>query len=208
MSSDEEKAFQVSYKYYKMILNFKDKKNIPEVKIPGVTIRRYNKEKDFKNFVELYNYVNLTTVDPHLPTYTETEFNLIPNDMVFLAEVDNKLVGYVICFIRDKKSDKEFGQYVDKELNQYVDKNEKLGVLGEIGVLSEYRRKGIASALAAEVGKYFKAQSVDKIYAELYAENEESLNFIQSFGFKKIGVVIVSQNEIRKPHPRRIRIGV
>jgi len=208
MSIDEEKGFEISYKYYKMILNFREKKNIPEIKIPGVVIRQYDKEKDFKKFVELYNYVNMQTVDPHLPTYTESEFKLIPNDMVFLAEIDGKLVGYVICFIRDDISDKEFGKYIDKELAQYVKKGERLGVLGEIGVLKEYRRKGIATALAAKVGKYFKEQNVDKIYAEVYAENYDAIKFIQSFGFKKIGVVFVSQNEVRKPHPRRIRMGM
>ncbi|MHA1252697.1 MAG: GNAT family N-acetyltransferase [Candidatus Helarchaeota archaeon] len=207
MSLEEEKGFKASYKYYKLLLDFKEKKNIPEIKIPGVKIRRYNREKDFSKFVELYNYVNLTTVDPHLPTYTESEFKLIPDDMVFLAEIDGKLVGYVICFIREPFSEKEFAKYLDKELAHYVKKGEKLGVLGEIGVLKEYRRSGIATALAAEVGKYFREQNVDKIYAEAYAENYEALQFIQSFGFKKIGVVIVTQDEVRKPYPRRIRLG-
>ncbi|MHA1268379.1 MAG: GNAT family N-acetyltransferase [Candidatus Helarchaeota archaeon] len=207
MAINEEKGFKVSYKYYKMILNFREKKNIPKIKIPGIKVRRYNRDKDFTKFVEIYNYVNLTTADPHLPTYTESEFRMIPNDMVLLAEIDEKLVGYVICFIRDVSSDKEYIKYIDKDLAPYVSKNEKLGVLGEIGVLQEYRRSGVATALASEVGQYFKEQNVDKIYAEVYSENIDAIQFIQSFGFKKIGVVIVSQDEVRKPHPRRIKMG-
>ncbi|MBD3227701.1 MAG: GNAT family N-acetyltransferase [Candidatus Lokiarchaeota archaeon] len=207
MSKNKEKGFSVSYKYYKMILDFTKKREIPEIKHPGIEIRKYNKEKDFSEFVNLYNYVNMQTVDPHLPTYTESEFKMIPNDMVFLAEIDDKLVGYIICFIRDDIADKEFGQYVDKELANYVSKKERLGVLGEIGVLKEYRRKGVATALALRVGKYFKKQNVDKIYAEVYAENVNAIKFIKSFGFKKIGMVVVSKDEVRKPHPRRIRMG-
>ncbi|TFF97848.1 MAG: GNAT family N-acetyltransferase [Promethearchaeota archaeon] len=204
----EEKGFSVSYKYYKMILDFTKKKNIPDIKIPNIEIRQYDKEKDFSEFVQLYNYVNMQTVDPHLPTYTESEFKLIPEDMVFLAVVEGKLVGYVICFIREDIADMEFGKYVNKELSQYVSKEERLGVLGEIGVLKEYRRHGVATALAAKVGRYFKDKNVDKIYAEAYAENFNAINFIQSFGFKKIGMVVVSQDEVRKPHPRRIRMGI
>ncbi|MHA1310072.1 MAG: GNAT family N-acetyltransferase [Candidatus Helarchaeota archaeon] len=202
MSSENKKGFKLSYKYYKMLLNFKEKTNIPEIKIPGVIIRKYDKDKDFNKFVDLYNKIKVPFYDPN---YTESEFKLIQNDMVFLAEIDNKLVGYVICFIRDAKYDKDSEQFFDKELAQYVNKNERLGVLGEIGVLEEYRRSGIATALAAEVGRYFKEKNVDKIYAEAYSENVEALKFIQSFGFKKIGMVVVTQDEVRKPHPRRIR---
>jgi ribosomal protein S18 acetylase RimI-like enzyme len=207
MVEDKQKGFSVSYKYYKMILDFTKKQNIPDIKIPDIEIRNYDKENDFSEFVQLYNYVNMQTVDTHLPTYTESEFKLIPEDMVFLAEVKGKLVGYVICFIREDIADKEFGQYINTELSQFVSKDERLGVLGEIGVLKDYRRHGVATALAAKVGRYFKDKNVDKIYAEVYAENYNAIEFIQSFGFKKIGMVVVSQDEVRKPHPRRIRMG-
>lgn len=62
------------------------------------------------------------------------------------------------------------------------------GSLG-MGILSEYRGKGIGSKLLAAVIQYSKAFGLEKIELHVYTTNKAAIKLYKKFGFKKEGLI-------------------
>ena len=163
------------FKFYQMEMHL-DKINLLEAKRnPHLTIRAYQKS-DAKQLVEVFNSVFSKTSDP-IPSITDKDLDNLPSDRMLIAELDDQIVGFLMCGIKNIE-------------------NEAVGVIGYLGVLMGYRRKGIATALAVEAGKYFLQNRLRKVIAEVYYLNKESYRFIKGFGFDQIATIKVPEEEI------------
>lgn len=78
-----------------------------------------------------------------------------------VAEINEKVVGYVI------------GRVVDEK-----------GKISSIAVDPKYRREGIGYQLAAYILNYFKEKKVKQVQVEVRTTNQGSIKFFKSFHFQ------------------------
>ena len=116
-------------------------------------IRRAN-VLDAKQIAELDGSIFLDSLD----------YNFIYNDLLnnpmayyFVCEVDNKIVGYINCWVSDNTEILNFCVY------------------------PEYRKQGIGALLFNEVEKI----SVGMLSLEVRVSNSNAINFYSKRGFKK-----------------------
>ncbi len=87
----------------------------------------------------------------------------------FIAEIENKPVGYIILGSKDFEYRK--GKYLEME---------------NMGVLPKYRGRGIGNSLVQHAKQYAKSVGTTKIYVSAYWENEGAINFYKREGFEPI----------------------
>ncbi len=90
------------------------------------------------------------------------------NSVAFVAEEDNKVVGYII------------GSIAEVEDYRIV---KKMGEVENLIVLPYYRGRGIAKKLMREFIIWAKKRKVKRIKVSIYADNELSVNFHRKMGF-------------------------
>ncbi len=83
----------------------------------------------------------------------------------FLAKVENKAVGYG-------------GMYT------VLDE----GYVTNIGVLPDYRRKGIGAKIVNSLIDYSKEKSLDFLSLEVRVSNSAAISLYKNFGFEEVGV--------------------
>jgi ribosomal protein S18 acetylase RimI-like enzyme len=165
------------FKFYQMEMHL-DKINLLEAKrTPDLSIRTY-RPTDATQLVKVFNSVFSKTSDP-VPSITAKDLDNLPSDRVLIAEMDGQIVGFLMCGIKNIE-------------------NESVGVIGYLGVLMQHRRKGIATALAIEAGKYFLQNKLRKVIAEVYYLNKDSYRFIKGFGFEQTSTIHVPAEETDK----------
>lgn len=179
--------------YRQMVLNVEEGAKLLEDKrrevessflLKAVKVREFNREKDGRAFIELFNKVFQASPDPYLPLKGE-EVDEIPEEGFFVAEINGRIVGFIIAFVTG---------------------GGKIGVIGVIGVDPDYRRMGIATALAVKAAEYLIEKGVEKVVTEVYVDNISSYNLIKSFGFKETAIAVYGIMEAAcKRHPIRTR---
>jgi ribosomal protein S18 acetylase RimI-like enzyme len=87
----------------------------------------------------------------------------------FIAEIENKPVGYLII------GSKDFGYRKGKYLE-----------LENMGVLPKYRSMGIGHSLVEYAKQYAKSVNATKIYVSAYWDNESAIKFYKREGFEPI----------------------
>ena len=88
-----------------------------------------------------------------------------------VAEINRKLVGYIMCKI-------EYGFSNFKKLG-FV----KKGHVVSVAVLEEHRKKGIGRALAEEAIVGIKYKKVDELYLEVRCSNSDAVKLYEKIGF-------------------------
>lgn len=88
-----------------------------------------------------------------------------------VAEINRKLVGYIMCKI-------EYGFSNFKKLG-FV----KKGHVVSVAVLEEHRKKGIGRALAEEAIIGTKYKKADELYLEVRCSNSEAVKLYEKIGF-------------------------
>ena len=88
-----------------------------------------------------------------------------------VAEVDKKLVGYIMCKI-------EYGFSNFKKLG-FV----KKGHVVSVAVLPEHRRKGIGEGLVLEAIVGVKLKKSDELYLEVRCSNSDAVKLYEKLGF-------------------------
>lgn len=78
-----------------------------------------------------------------------------------VAEINEKVVGYVIGRVTDKK-----------------------GKIASIAVDPKYRREGAGQQLTAYILNYFKKKKAKQVQVEVRTTNQASIKFFQSFHFE------------------------
>jgi ribosomal-protein-alanine N-acetyltransferase len=90
----------------------------------------------------------------------------IAKDTFLVAEVEKKIVGYIIGFCKNE-----------------------VGIVVSIAVHPNFRRKGIGTKLWGELLKLFKNNNVKIARLEVRKSNSIAQNFYKKIGFKKIGTI-------------------
>jgi ribosomal protein S18 acetylase RimI-like enzyme len=166
-----------SYKFYQMEMDL-DKINLIESrKLASLIIRSYN-PREARELVAVFNAVFSKTGDP-IPTLTEKDLENLPSNRVIIAELGGQIVGFIMCGIRNIE-------------------NKEVGVIGYLGVKKEFRRKGIATSLAIEAGRFFVQNRLKKVIAEVYYLNKDSYEFIKGFGFRQTATIRVPVKETER----------
>jgi len=118
--------------------------------------------------------INLRTLPEHYSDYFyESLLEELPEAFV-VAEISNKIVGYIMCKI-------EHGFSNFKKLG-FV----KKGHIVSIAVIDEHRRKGFGSILVDEAVKGVKTIQGSELYLEVRCSNNDAVKLYEKLGFSII----------------------
>jgi len=118
--------------------------------------------------------INLRTLPEHYSDYFyESLLEELPEAFV-VAEISNKIVGYIMC-----KMEHGFSNF--KKLG-FV----KKGHVVSIAVMNEHRSKGFGSALVNESITGVKIRQCSELYLEVRCSNNDAVKLYEKLGFSII----------------------
>jgi [ribosomal protein S18]-alanine N-acetyltransferase len=123
-----------------------------------INILKVNKNYDINKILELQNKCNCNILSKN-----NILDDLNNNNLYYIANIDENLVGYVSCSL----------------LYDHVD-------ISSILVDKDYLRKGIATLLITEVINYCKLHDIPNIFLEVRSNNLEAINLYTKLNFKQI----------------------
>jgi [ribosomal protein S18]-alanine N-acetyltransferase len=136
-------------------------------RVGDYTIRRCE-DRDLTSVVN----INMVTLPEHYSDYFfESLLRELPEAFI-VAEVDEKVVGYIMCKI-------EFGFSNFRKLG-FV----KKGHVVSVAVLDQHRGKGIGKALMLEGINGVISRKSDEIYLEVRISNTQAIRMYQKLGFQ------------------------
>jgi ribosomal protein S18 acetylase RimI-like enzyme len=140
---------------------------IPEIDAPdNVKVRKYNPESDAGTLTKIRNESMKEFRD--FAQITEDFLKKVSTNCSFIAEMDETPVGMGLCAVADTKKG-------------------RLGYIAEFGVIKNYRKKRVGSALLKNILACFKANKVEKITCEVLDENNLTLLILKDkLGFKEV----------------------
>lgn len=97
-------------------------------------------------------------------------------DLFYVAEVDGKIVGYIMC--REEAAGFDLPRFRAKRRGHII----------SIAVLPEYRRRGIGRSLLAKALDSMRMRRLEECILEVRVSNTAAINL-----YKKLGFKIVSQ---------------
>jgi [ribosomal protein S18]-alanine N-acetyltransferase len=133
----------------------------------GDYIIRRCEERDLVSVIE----INMIALPEHYSGYFfESILRELPEAFI-IAEINNRIVGYIMCKI-------EFGFTNFRKLG-FV----KKGHVVSVAVLPEHRGKGLGKALMLEAINGVMNRKSDEIYLEVRKSNESAIKMYQKLGF-------------------------
>ena len=96
--------------------------------------------------------------------------NLIKNEEIYIAKVDQEIVGYIIFNIKEKENS---SMRYRKQLN-----------IDAICVDERYRGKGIGTKILESIKEIAKTRGCTDLYLTVNQENENAIKVYEKFGFK------------------------
>jgi ribosomal-protein-alanine N-acetyltransferase len=138
----------------------------------GAYVIRHCEEKDLQFVIN----INMITLPEHYSDYFFTSLLAELPEAFIIAEINNEIVGYIMCKI-------EFGFSNFRKLG-FV----KKGHVVSIAVLDAHQRKGIGKALMLEGIKGIISRKSDEIYLEVRVSNDGAVEL-----YKKLGFIIKSR---------------
>jgi mycothiol synthase len=147
-----------------------------------LTIRKFRKGLDEETYVRIYNAV-FTDYDD-IRTMTLDEMKKVEkspsfsDEGIFLAEWDGEAVGMIDAF-------------VDKL------REERKGFIQSLGVLPQFRRKGIARALVQKALESHKRRGMIQVDAWAQAGRQGCIHIFETFGFKRIRCTSMMKRSLR-----------
>ncbi|HSB57081.1 MAG TPA: ribosomal protein S18-alanine N-acetyltransferase [Nitrosopumilaceae archaeon] len=115
--------------------------------------------------------INMKTLPEHYSDYFYESLLAELPESFLVAEVNGKLVGYIMC-----KTEYGFSNF--KKLG-FV----KKGHVVSVAVLEEQRKKGIGRALVEEAIGGTKIKKADELYLEVRCSNNEAVRLYEKIGF-------------------------
>jgi ribosomal-protein-alanine N-acetyltransferase len=129
---------------------------------------RHCEEKDLASVID----INMITLPEHYSDYFfESILRELPEAFI-IAEINDKIIGYIMCKI-------EFGFSNFRKLG-FV----KKGHVVSVAVLPEHRGKGLGKALMLEGINGVMHRKSDEIYLEVRKSNESAIKMYQKIGFQ------------------------
>ena len=113
----------------------------------------------------------LTLPEHYSDYFFQSILRELPESFI-VAELDNKVVGYIMCKI-------EFGFSNFRKLG-FV----KKGHVVSVAVLQQHRTQGIGKALMLEGINGVIARKTDEIYLEVRVSNETAVRIYETLGFQ------------------------
>jgi ribosomal protein S18 acetylase RimI-like enzyme len=95
------------------------------------------------------------------------------NGIVLVAEVDSKLAGYALSYIKKNIS---------------VFRVERYGYISDLYVKKEYRKKGISTLLKKETIKWFRQKGLKHASLMVHSGNNRAHGIYKKWGFQKLHI--------------------
>lgn len=92
------------------------------------------------------------------------------SSILFIATKDNKIIGYVTADI-------SWFRYSSYNSNNYC-------TIGDIMIDENFRHLGIGKSFIAEIKKWAKSESTNKIILNVFSKNTKALSFFKKQGFE------------------------
>ena len=92
------------------------------------------------------------------------------SSILFIATKDNKIIGYVTADI-------SWFRYSSYNSNNYC-------TIGDIMIDENFRHLGIGKSFIAEIKKWAKSESTNKIVLNVFSKNTKALSFFKKQGFE------------------------
>ena len=119
--------------------------------------------------------INEAVLPENYPTFFYYDVYRNWGDVFLVAVCDGKIVAYIMNRIETK---------IDRN-GLFLWKTYKVGHIISIAVLSEYRNKGIGSALLTKAIELMKENyDIKKVYLEVRVSNEDAIRLYNKFGFR------------------------
>lgn len=115
--------------------------------------------------------INMKTLPEHYSDYFYESLLAELPESFLVAEVNKRIVGYIMCKI-------EFGFSNFKKLG-FV----KKGHVVSVAVLDEHRKKGIGKGLVEEAMVGIKTKKADELYLEVRCSNNDAVRLYEKIGF-------------------------
>ena len=95
------------------------------------------------------------------------------NSCIFVAEENSKIVGYLLAF---------------KVNRPEMFKVKKAGLIADVFIKEEYRRKGIGDKLIKECFDWFRGYKISFVEINVEVSNKQAMNFWNKKGFKDVSI--------------------
>ena len=89
-------------------------------------------------------------------------------DACFVAEIDGKVVGFMISYILT------LGFGIDKS-----------AWIATLGVSPDHMGEGIGSIMAEEIMKFYKSRGISRVYTSVRWDSSDMLSFFKTLGFTR-----------------------
>ena len=102
-----------------------------------------------------------------------------PSSVVLVAQIEGKTIGFIRAEIRENP----------------ILENGRLGIIVELYVHPQYRRRGVAKRLVEEASKELASRGVNVVGAEFPAANSIAKAFYENLGFRPYISVYIKEVE-------------
>ena len=130
-------------------------------------------EEDVDSIIKLYDQAWHSTTMPFHNLSKKKLLKLLKDSdtLILIAKVNSIDKGFAIIYL--------------------IGDNNKIGVIGALGVVPELQRKGLGTRLGMAIWDYFKEKEVIELKCTVYEDNKGSYSFITALGFEEEDISIV-----------------
>ena len=132
-----------------------------------IKIRPFEKERDGKSLLNIYNRAFLVNPDP-FQRMGEKDLEDIDDRVIFMARYVGKDVGFIW-------------------LTPEVQEGRKIATLSIIAVLPDRQRRGIATMMTLHTYEYLKENEINHLGCIVGQDNVVIQRFVSFIGFRKFG---------------------
>ena len=134
----------------------------------NLKVKKLNLRENGEDFIYVFNRSLLTGTDPYQPI-DWNDLEKFPKETTFIGYLYGRPVGFITYTIEEEDG-------------------EMIGVIAGLGVIPEYRRRGVAKSLILKTAEILKGSlNVEKLVCDVYEKNIASYHLIKKFGFKEEG---------------------